>query len=86
MEAGAAVTMVQETAPPHLLQRESSTHSALMEHRARRLEKLSEKGGRQQLVLQGEQNFAKALNMTQSIPDPLCESSSNNGYSAGDSG
>lgn len=78
--------MVQETAPPHLLQRESSRQSALMEYRARRLEKQSEKGWRQQLVLQGEQNFAKPLNTTQSIPDPLCESFSTNGYSAGESG
>lgn len=60
--------------------------SALVEYRARHLEKQNEKGRRQQLVLQGEQKFAKPLNMTHSIPDPLCESFSTNGYSAGESG
>ena len=86
VETGATVTMVQKTAPPHLLQKESSRQSAFMKYRARHLKKQSEKGWRQQLTLQGDHNFVKPLNLIQSIPDQLRECYSTNSCSAGESG
>lgn len=86
VETGATVTMVQKTAPPHLLRKESSRQSAFTKYRARRLKKQSEKGWRQQLMLQGEHDFVKPLKMIQSTPDQWCECYSTKSCSAGKSG